>query len=57
VGTGGKNMDSFVAPVANSTVRMSGFGVLELTLGTSAYSWRFVNESGAVQDSGTGTCH
>jgi len=28
-----------------------------LTLGTNAYSWQFVSESGSVIDSGTGTCH
>ncbi len=58
VGTGGKSMDTFGATVAtNSVVRLSTFGVLELTLGTNAYSWRFVHESGSVLDSGTGTCH
>ena len=43
--------------VANSLVRMSTFGMLELTLGDGVYSWRFVNEAGAVLDQGTGTCH
>jgi hypothetical protein len=58
VGTGGKSMDTFGASAAaNSAVRLSTFGVLELTLGTNAYSWKFVHESGAVLDSGTGTCH
>ena len=58
VGTGGKSMDGFAAtPVANSSVRMSGFGILKLTLGNGVYSWQFVNEAGNVLDSGTGSCH
>jgi hypothetical protein len=57
VGTGGRSMDGFGTPGANSEVRMAGFGVLKLTLGTDAYAWRFVNEAGNVLDSGTSTCH
>jgi Calcineurin-like phosphoesterase len=57
VGTGGKSLDTFGTPVANSQVRLQSFGVLRLTLGANAYSWQFVNEAGAVLDSGTGTCH
>jgi hypothetical protein len=57
VGTGGRSIGSFGTTAANSQVRMQGFGVLDLTLGTNAYAWRFVDESGAVRDSGTGTCH
>ena len=57
VGTGGRSLDAFGTPVANSQVRLQTFGVLRLTLGTGAYSWQFVNEAGAVLDSGTGSCH
>lgn len=57
VGTGGKSLGSFGAPKQNSAVRISTFGVVKLTLGTSAYSWQFVNEAGTVLDSGAGTCH
>lgn len=42
---------------ANSLARLQAFGVLKLTLGASSYSWQLVNESGAVLDSGSGTCH
>jgi hypothetical protein len=57
VGTGGRSISSFGTTAANSLVRMTGFGVLKLTLGTNAYAWQFVDESGATRDSGTGTCH
>ena len=42
VGTGGKSQGQFGTPRPNSTVRLTAFGVLELTLGTNAYSWRLV---------------
>lgn len=32
------------------------FGILELTLRSSGYDWRFISESGAVQDSGSDAC-
>lgn len=59
VGTGGKNLRSFGTPVANSEVRnASTFGVLELTLHSSAYYWRFVPEAGKTfADSGSAPCH
>jgi len=56
-GTGGRSLYAFGAPHANSAVRDAAFGYLRLTLGDRAYSWQFVNESGVVTDSGTGTCH
>jgi hypothetical protein len=56
VGTGGRSLGSFGTTAANSVVRMTGFGVLKLTLGESAYTWQFVDQSGAVLDSGTGAC-
>jgi acid phosphatase type 7 len=57
VGTGGRSLFGFDPPVANSVVRLSVFGLLKLDLGAGTYSWQFVDESGAVRDSGTGTCH
>ncbi len=57
VGSGGRSLYAFAAPQPNSVVRLQTFGVLKLTLGNRAYSWRFVGENGSVLDSGTGTCH
>jgi hypothetical protein len=58
VGTGGGPGDVFAATQPNSEKRISGSkGVLELTLATSGYSWRFITVAGAVLDSGSDTCH
>ena len=59
VGTGGKSLYSFGTPLPNSEVRdASTSGVLELTLGTGTYSWRFVPVAGQTfTDSGSGACH
>jgi hypothetical protein len=56
-GTGGKSLATFKTVAANSEVRVRSFGVLELTLGSGAYSWRFRTTAGTVADSGTDTCH
>jgi hypothetical protein len=32
-------------------------GILRLTMRSSSYSWRFVNEEGRVRDSGSSLCH
>ena len=63
VGTGGKNQIAFSAkkPESNSVKRNdSDHGVLQLTLGSPKYQWRFVsavNTGGSVfSDSGTGRC-
>jgi hypothetical protein len=56
VGNGGKEQVGFSPAIANSEVRLQSFGILRLTLGDNAYSWQFVGESGAILDSGTGTC-
>ena len=58
-GAGGGGMD---APNTvfwpNSQVRISGvYGVLKLTLSSSAYSWQFIPVSGTATDSGTTACH
>ena len=56
VGTGGRNLTGWVLPAPHSLARHKAFGVLKLTLGTGAYSWRFVNEAGKALDSGMATC-
>jgi hypothetical protein len=59
VGTGGRSFHSFSTTASNSQVRNSNtFGVLELTLNASSYSWRFVPESGKTfSDTGSTACH
>jgi Calcineurin-like phosphoesterase len=58
VGTGGKSLRSFPSTAPNSEVRdASSFGVLELTLGSDAYAWRFRSTDGSVTDSGSARCH
>ena len=58
VGTGGKNLQPFRTPRANSEVRASTFGVLEMQLDDTAYSWAFVPIAGSTfTDSGTTSCH
>ena len=59
VGTGGKDLRPFGTPVANSEVRRDDtFGVLELTLLPTSYSWQFIPEAGdTFTDSGSSPCH
>jgi acid phosphatase type 7 len=57
VGTGGANLTSPVRVHANSDVRWSVSGVLELVLRTNSYTWRFLTDRGAVADVGSGLCH
>src|SRR5207244_6793938 len=59
-GTGGGGLDAtntYFWP--NSQVRISGvYGVLKLTLSSTAYSWQFIPVAGqTATDSGTTTCH
>jgi hypothetical protein len=58
VGTGGATLGSFAGDAPNSEVRNNGtYGVLELTLRSGAYDWRFVPVAGSkFTDSGTGPC-
>ena len=58
VGTGGRFLYEFGAPITGSQVRHNGsHGVLELTLKATSYSWRFVSVAGgATVDSGSDTC-
>ena len=59
VGTGGEDLRPFGTPVANSEVRRDDtFGVLELTLLPTSYSWQFIPEAGdTFTDSGSAACH
>ncbi len=56
VGTGGRSLYDFGAPLATSAVRRSVFGALRLDLSVAGYSWAFVDEHGTIVDSGTGEC-
>jgi Calcineurin-like phosphoesterase len=58
VGTGGVNNYPIIRARPNSRLRRSFvFGVLELTLGEGAYSWRFVPVPGLTfTDRGSGRC-
>jgi hypothetical protein len=58
VGTGGKSLRGFAHPQSASEAHSdSSFGVLELTLGRSAYAWRFRPIAGTFADSGSYRCH
>ena len=60
VGTGGESHYAFdAATAANSVIRNSStFGVLQLTLHATSYSWQFVPVAGQTfTDSGTQACH
>jgi hypothetical protein len=60
VGTGGNSLVPTRTAIANSQVRdAKTYGVLQLILGSTGYSWNFVKvgSAGSLADSGTGTCH
>ena len=58
VGTGGRGLRGFSNPQPNSEAHDdSTFGVLELTLGRSAYAWRFRPAVGSFADGGSYRCH
>lgn len=58
VGTGGRNLRPFAAPLPNSEVRSrEAYGVLKLTLKPGAYEWEFVAEAGKkFKDAGKEAC-
>ena len=57
VGTGGKSLRTFRNPSPNSEVRdATSLGILELTLGASAYAWRFRPAVGWFADAGSAPC-
>src|ERR1041384_3679938 len=59
VGTGGYSLGLPTVGIhPNSEVRGAVYGVLELTLRSSGYDWRFLPVAGQTfSDSGSGTCH
>lgn len=58
VGTGGASHYAFGSPIANSEVRNNtSYGVIKLTLNPTGYAWEYITTTGAVADSGSGTCH
>ena len=59
VGTGGRNLTAFRKKVdAGSQLRLRQFGILDLELAPTSYTWRFrAVPTGAVLDSGTTACH
>jgi len=59
VGTGGEDLRPFGASVANSQVRNDEtFGVLELVLLPTGYTWQFIPEADdTFTDSGSAQCH
>ena len=57
VGTGGAHLYTPGAPRPNSQVRLSAYGILELTLNNGTFQWRFVSVNDAVLDTGSGSCH
>ena len=59
VGIGGKNHYGFVkAPLTGEVVRNDkSFGVIDMTLGPTGYSWNFVPAPGyTFTDSGSANC-
>ena len=58
VGTGGRSLSGFGTPAPNSLKRSMTFGVIQLTLRSSSFVFKFVPEAGAsFTDSGTVNCH
>jgi Ca2+-binding RTX toxin-like protein len=58
VGTGGRNLSSFKTIQPTSQAHAKVFGVLDMRLGASDYSWQFRTESGGTfSDSGTEMCN
>jgi acid phosphatase type 7 len=59
VGTGGAFFTGIGSPHANSQVRQNDtFGILQLTLRSTGYDWRFIPEAGKTfADSGSAACH
>jgi acid phosphatase type 7 len=58
VGTGGRSLRTFPRIEPNSEARdAESFGVLELTLGSEVFGWRFRPAVGSFADSGSASCH
>ncbi|HET7698074.1 MAG TPA: metallophosphoesterase [Vicinamibacterales bacterium] len=57
VGTGGAHLTNPGPPKPNSAARSAAsYGVLQLTLNPTSYSWEFIPANNAFRDSGAGTC-
>lgn len=57
-GTGGGDLKPFERTASNSLVRIADtYGILELRLRRSGWSYRFLATDGRVLDQGDGTCH
>jgi hypothetical protein len=57
-GSGGKEVRTFSTIRANSEARdVSSLGVLELTLGSGSYEWRYRPAVGTFTDAGSSSCH
>lgn len=58
-GTGGQGLDTPAAEdPASAVLSNAGHGVLQMTLSTGSYSWKFLSDTdGTTNDSGTATCH
>jgi hypothetical protein len=59
VGTGGRSLEGFGTPAANSEVRNdTTYGDLRLVLHPRSYDWQFVPAAGgSFTDSGSASCH
>lgn len=58
VGTGGEGFTKFIPTVKpQPLVHRQSFGYLRMTLGSSGWSAEFVDASGTVTDTSSGTCH
>lgn len=61
VGSGGMSLENFSTTIAaNSEFRGKGFGVLNLTLRPTSYSWQFLPDGrngNTLTDTGTTNCH
>lgn len=57
VGTGGRNLYQVTKVMPNSESRIvNTFGVLELDLRDSAYSWQFITTGNDIKDAGSASC-
>jgi acid phosphatase type 7 len=59
VGTGGGNFTPLVLPLQPNSLASAQnvYGVLQLTLHPTSYTWAFISADGSYSDSGSATCH
>ncbi len=53
VGTGGRSAGT---PSGKADAGFKGYGVMQLDLSPSAYTWKFIDVNGTVRDSGSDSC-